>query len=266
MTHVDQDDLLLEIVEGRIAVLTLNRPASRNALSNALFYHLIDTFETLEQTPEISVIILTGAGSVFCAGGDVQDMPAGSKAKSFDDRVADLRRRGDLMRQIAESSKLTIAAINGTAAGAGLSLALACDFRIAADSAKFVTAFIRMGLSGDCGCIHLLANLIGSAKAKELCFLSDPVSAAQAAAIGLIGRHVPDDDLSKEAMTLARRLAAGPTVAQRYMKENFRKTDLPLGQAIHEEALLLIQSAHSADHSEAKQAFLQKRPPVFTGV
>jgi 2-(1,2-epoxy-1,2-dihydrophenyl)acetyl-CoA isomerase len=261
----DVSSELAEVIQGRIAYLTLNRPKSLNALSDHLFALLINAYSRLEQDGAISVIVLKAAGRAFCAGGDVAEMPADSKTLTVEERVSDLRRRADIVRLISESSKVTIASVNGVAAGAGLSLALACDFRLAAKSAKFMTAFIKMGLSSDCGCIHLLSNLIGMAKAKELCFLSEPVTAEQAAAISMITHCVDDDALEKETIAFAERIAAGPSVAQRYMKENFRKVREPLPLALLDEANFLVRSATSEDHAEAKRAFGAKRNPVFRG-
>ena len=264
MTLTSSDDLLVRR-EGRVVVLTLNRPDKRNALSDRLFGDLIATLQTVEQDGDVAVIVLTGAGKAFCAGGDVRDMPADGKALTFEQRVSDLRRRADVVRLLAESSKVTIAAINGVAAGAGLSLALACDLRLAAASASFVTAFIRMGLSGDCGCVHLLSNLVGATRAKEMCLLGDTVSAREAADMNLVTRCVPDAELEAESMALACRLAAGPSVAHRYMKENFRKASEPLASALSDEAVFLVRSATSEDHAEAKRAFLEKRAARFSG-
>ena len=256
---------LIEVIDGRIAYLTLNRPKAMNALSNDLFGLLIETWSRLEQDSSVSVIVLRGAGRAFCAGGDVGDMPADSKTLTVEARIADLRRRADIVRLIAESAKVTIASVNGVAAGAGMALALACDFRLAARSAKFVTAYIRMGLSGDCGCIHLLANLVGVARAKELCLFSEAVTAERAADLAMVTRCVDDDALERETATFAERLAAGPSVAQRYMKENFRKVREPFALALADEANFLVRCATTEDHAEAKRAFGEKRPPVFRG-
>ena len=143
--------VLTEEVDSGVAVLTLNRPTSLNALSSELFACLRDSIARLDERTDIGVIVLTGSGRAFCAGGDVNQMPGRATTITFDDRVADLTHRAGVIQQIAECSKLTIAMVNGIAYGAGLALALACDFRIACASAKFVTGYIRMGFSGDCG-------------------------------------------------------------------------------------------------------------------
>jgi 2-(1,2-epoxy-1,2-dihydrophenyl)acetyl-CoA isomerase len=210
--------------------------------------------------------VLTGSGRAFCAGGDVNQMPGRATTITFDDRVADLTHRAGVIQQIAECSKLTIAMVNGIAYGAGLALALACDFRIACASAKFVTGYIRMGFSGDCGGIYLLTQLIGLAKAKELFYLSDPVSAVDALKLGMITRCVEDGDLLTATHLLARQLAAGPRIAQRYMKRNFHNARLNFADALAIESDYLVRTTLTDDHAEAKQAFKEKRSPVFKGV
>jgi 2-(1,2-epoxy-1,2-dihydrophenyl)acetyl-CoA isomerase len=179
--------------------------------------------------------------------------------------VADLTRRATVVQLIAECSKLTIAMINGIAYGAGLALALACDFRIACESAKLITGYIKMGFSGDCGGIYLLTHLVGSAKAKELFYLSDPLTAADALKIGLVTRCVADDDLKSATQSFSRQLAAGPRIAQRYMKKNFHNARLELSDALAIESHYLVRTALTDDHAEAKKAFQEKRPPVFRG-
>jgi 2-(1,2-epoxy-1,2-dihydrophenyl)acetyl-CoA isomerase len=260
-----EQTVLTQTVENGIAFLTLNRPECLNALSDELFAALRDAFVQLDSRSDVAVIVLTGHGKAFCAGGDVKQMPGRSMEHTFEERVADLQKRASVIQIIAESNKLTIAMVNGIAYGAGLSLALACDFRFAGRAGKFVTGYIKMGFSGDCGGIHLLANLLGAAKAKELFFLSDPVSAEEALRIGLITRCVEDSDLESATLIFARRLADGPRVAQRYMKQNFRNAQLPLGEALAAEAFYLIRTALTDDHAEAQQAFKQKRSPVFKG-
>jgi 2-(1,2-epoxy-1,2-dihydrophenyl)acetyl-CoA isomerase len=257
--------VLEEHIDAGVARLTLNRPASLNALSHELFARLRESVLRLEERNDVGVIVLTGSGRAFCAGGDIGEMPGRATDVSFEDRVADLTRRAGLVKVIAESSKLTVAMINGVAYGAGLALALACDFRLAGESAKLITGYIKMGFSGDCGAIYLLTHLVGAAKAKELFYLSEPVSAAEAAKIGLITQCVTDDQLTKATESLCAKLAEGPRVAQRYMKKNFQNTHLELAEALAIESFYLVRSAMTEDHVEAKLAFQQKRPPVFKG-
>jgi 2-(1,2-epoxy-1,2-dihydrophenyl)acetyl-CoA isomerase len=176
-----------------------------------------------------------------------------------------LQRRAAVIPIIRDSSKITIAMINGAAVGAGLSLALACDFRLAAKSSRFTTGYLNIGLSGDCGAVHLLTHLVGEARAKEMFLLPEMLQAPQALALGLVNRCLPDESLEAETLALAARLAAGPRVAQCYLKMNFRNTGRGLSDAMRDEAVYLVRSALSDDHSEAKAAFQERRPPKFTG-
>jgi 2-(1,2-epoxy-1,2-dihydrophenyl)acetyl-CoA isomerase len=263
---VDMDSsVVLEAIDNGVAVLTLNRPESLNALSSELFTRLSEAIARLSGRSEVGVIVLTGSGRAFCSGGDVNQMPGRSEDMSFEDRVADLTRRASIVALIAECSKLTIAMINGVAYGAGLALALACDFRIACASAKLVTGYIKMGFSGDCGGVYLLTHLVGPAKAKELFYFSDPLTATEAFEIGLVTRCVPDDDLKATTDSFAQKLAAGPRVAQQYMKSNFLNASLTLREALAIESRYLVQTALTDDHAEAKQAFRERRAPIFKG-
>jgi 2-(1,2-epoxy-1,2-dihydrophenyl)acetyl-CoA isomerase len=258
--------VLEETLDDRgIAILALNRPQVSNALSDELFVALAESFTRLDLRSDIGVIILTGRGRAFCAGGDVAQMPGNSTELTFETRVANLQRRASVVPIIRESSKLTVAMINGAAVGAGLALALACDFRFAGASARVSTGYLNIGLSGDCGAVHLLAHLIGESKAKELFFLPEMLPAQQALTLGLLNRCVPDESLQSETLAFAARLAAGPRVAQRYMKMNFRNAGRPLREAMCDEAVYLIRSALSDDHSEAKAAFSERRAPRFKG-
>lgn len=257
------DEILQVRLNGGIAQVLLNRPSTRNALSDELFERLHETFTALDRDDGVHVIVLTGAGTAFCAGGDVTAMPADSTELSFDQRVANLKRRARAIVALQECQKLTVARINGTVVGAGLALAMACDFRIAATSAVFITGFIRMALSGDCGAIYLLQRALGEARAKELALLSEPLSAPDALAWGAVTRCVEDAQLDAETERFATRLASGPRTAQSYMKLNFRNDRLSLAEAIEVEAERLVRSALAPEHAEAKRAFLEKRMPNF---
>jgi 2-(1,2-epoxy-1,2-dihydrophenyl)acetyl-CoA isomerase len=259
------EPVLLEEIRGGVAVLTMNRPGALNALSTELFLAIRDAFVRLDRRTDIGVVVLTGRGRAFCAGGDVNEMPASSDELTFEERVNNLQRRASAVQAIDDCSKVTVALVNGVAVGAGLALALACDFRIACASAKFITGYIRMGFSGDCGGIHLLTNLIGAAKAKELFLLSDPVTAEEALHLGLITRCVADAELENEGIAFAQRLAEGPRIAQRYMKQNFRNARQPLSEAIVTESVYLIRTALTDDHAEAQHAFREERKPIFRG-
>jgi enoyl-CoA hydratase/carnithine racemase len=217
-------ELLCEIRE-RVAVITLNRPEARNSLSDHLTPALRTMIRTCGENPDVGALLITGAGTAFCSGGDVKGMGAHRKQStldmSFDERVADLQERQRLLTgALVAVRKPTIAALPGPAAGAGLAIAMACDIRIAAQSAFVSTGYLRVGLSGDYGIAWLLTRLVGTARARELMFTADKVEATRAEAIGLFNRVVPDDRLQDEAFALARGMAQGPTLALRYMKDN----------------------------------------------
>jgi enoyl-CoA hydratase/carnithine racemase len=186
---------------------------------------------------------------------------------SFDERVADLQERQRLLTgALVAVRKPTIAALPGPAAGAGLAIAMACDIRIAAQSAFVSTGYLRVGLSGDYGIAWLLTRLVGTARARELMFTADKVEATRAEAIGLFNRVVPDDRLQDEAFALARGMAQGPTLALRYMKDNLDEAlAFDFATARDHEAERLIRTTMTADHREAVQAFIEKRKPNFKG-
>ncbi|MDZ4762686.1 MAG: enoyl-CoA hydratase-related protein, partial [Alphaproteobacteria bacterium] len=185
---------LLETVADGVATLTLNRPEARNALTPAMWDGLLEALPRLASDPGVGAVILTGAGGAFCAGGDVKSFASsdGGANRGMTQEAAALRLRGtmEVSRWLHEMPKITIAAIPGAAAGAGLSLALACDFRLAARDAKITTAFARVGLSGDFGGTYFLTQLVGTAKARELYLLSDVISGAEAERIGMVNRAV----------------------------------------------------------------------------
>src|SRR5579862_1907065 len=262
---------LLCAIRDRVAIITLNRPEVRNALSDNLSPALRTMIRTCGENPDVGVLLLTGAGSAFCAGGNVKGMGAHrDKAKlamSFDDKVADLQERQRLLTgALAALRKPTIAALPGPAVGAGLAIAMACDIRIAAQSAFVSTGYLRVALSGDYGIAWLLTRLVGTARARELMFTSEKVDATRCQQIGLVNRVVPDDQLQAEAFALAKSLAEGPTLALRYMKDNLDEAlSFDFATARDQEAERLIRLTTTADHREAVQAFIDKRKPKFAG-
>jgi 2-(1,2-epoxy-1,2-dihydrophenyl)acetyl-CoA isomerase len=262
---------LLCVIRDRVAVITLNRPEARNALSDTLTPALRTMIRTCGESPEVGALLITGAGAAFCAGGNVKGMGAHrDQAKldmSFDDKVADLQERQRLLTgALVSVRKPTIAALPGPAVGAGLAIAMACDIRIAAQSAFVATGYARIALSGDYGIAWLLTRLVGTARARELLFTGDRVDAARAEAIGLVNRVVPDDKLQAEAFSLAKSLAEGPRLALRYMKDNLDEAlAFDFTTARDHEAERLIRTTMTADHREAVQAFIEKRKPNFSG-
>ena len=257
--------------EGEVAIITLNRPEVRNALSDDLSPALRNMIRTCGENPDVGVLLLTGAGSAFCAGGNVKGMGAHrDKAKlamPFDERVADLQERQRLLTgALVALRKPTIAALPGPAVGAGLAIAMACDIRIAAQSAFVSTGYLRVALSGDYGIAWLLTRLVGTARARELMFTAEKVDAERCERIGLVNRVVPDEQLRAEAFALAKSLADGPTLALRYMKDNLDEAlSFDFATARDQEAERLIRLTTTADHREAVQAFIDKRKPVFGG-
>jgi len=257
---------LIETVTDRVAMLTLNRPDRLNALSTPILDGLLEALPRLAADPNVAVVVLTGAGRGFCAGGDVKSMAEGSSQLNLDDAVQRLRGRMEVSRLLHEIPKPTIAMINGPAAGAGLAMALACDLRVAAESARLITAFAKVGFSGDFGGSYFLSKLVGTGKARELYYLGEPLDAARALAMGLVNTVVPDAGLLEATMALARRLASGPGVALGLMKKNFNAAENgSLAQLLDMEALHQVSTARTEDHQEAARAFVEKRAPVFKG-
>ncbi len=258
-------DELLERREGRVVTLTLNRPERLNALVPALTAALRGALPRIAADGAVGAVVLTGAGRGFCAGGDVHSM-AGRTETPLTERARQLRANAEIARLLAEMPQITICALNGVAAGAGLSLALACDLRIAAESARFTTSFLRMGLVSDLGGAFFLRRLVGTAKAMELFLLGEMVSAAEGHRLGIFSRLVPDADLATEAGALAHRLADGPRIAQAQLKALMQRAETDgLAAWLDIEAAAQARCAATADHREAMRAFGEKRPPNFAG-
>jgi 2-(1,2-epoxy-1,2-dihydrophenyl)acetyl-CoA isomerase len=263
------DHLLVELRD-RVLYLTMNRPDKLNALSPEMMSGLVSTLEGAANDPKVGCIVLTGAGRGFCSGGDITAMrernEGGGPAPTLEDRVASLRHGEEASRMLHEMPKVTIAAVNGPAAGAGLSLAMACDIRIASDSARFGTAFARVGFSGDYGGTWSLTRLVGSAKARELYFLADVIDANEALRIGLANRAVPAASFKEEVDKVAKRIANGPTIAYRHMKANLNLAIThEFRELLDREAWGQTLTGRTEDHREAVKAFLEKREPKFQG-
>ncbi|HSS10387.1 MAG TPA: enoyl-CoA hydratase-related protein [Acidimicrobiales bacterium] len=270
-------DQLLGRVDDGVAVLTMNRPERRNALSGSMFEGLARALAEVEVDSDVGSVVLTGAGGAFCAGGDVKAMAGedggptagadGSQPVSVDARIY----RQRLMQRATtgrlwQIPKPTIAALPGPAAGAGLSLALACDLRYAVEGAVLTTAFARVGFSGDYGGTCFLTRLVGAAKARELYYFSDRISAREAERLGIVNAVFPEETFEQEVVERARRLAAGPRTAYRYMKENLnRAVGGELGECLDLEATHHIHTGQTEDHREAVRAFVEKREPQFRG-
>ena len=267
------DQLLCEIEAG-VATITLNRPDKRNALSNELTPALRQTLLNLDTDPAVRCVVITGAGRAFCSGGDVSGMgggaptaPSAGPRPTLDDAIRKLQHGQEtLTLRLFDLTKPTIAALPGAAAGAGMSIALACDLRIAAQSAFITTAFANIGLSGDYGGSWLLTQLVGVARAKELYYTGRRVGADEGRALGIFNEVVADEDLQVRAKALAQTIASGPPVALRYMKENLnRAVGTDLRSALALEADRMVRCTRTEDHREAVQAFIGKRKPTFQG-
>ena len=265
-------DQLVETIADGVATLTMNRPEARNALTGEMQAALSEAIPRLAADPDVRVLVLTGAGGAFCAGGDVKGFaaaagaPAGSGGFNIEHRVQGLRTGMEVCRWLHEMPKPTLAVIGGPAAGAGLSLALACDLRIAADDAKLTTAFSKVGLAGDYGGSYFLSHLVGAAKARELYFTADVVSGAEALRLGIVNKSVPRESLPAAAADYARYLSGLPTVAIGYMKRNLNAAlHAPLGEILDLEAMNMVRTLMTDDHKAAALSFVRKETPTFRG-
>ena len=248
-----------------IVTLTLSRPERLNALSRTMTAALVEAITRLGADPGVRVIALTGAGRAFCAGGDMKAM-AGRTERSFETRVADLREAHAAPLAIARVPKPVVACLNGVAVGAGLSLALACDFRLAKTSTRLVAGFAGVALSGDWGAAWWLPRLVGGARAKEIMMLDRPVEAPRAQQIGLVTEVFDDDAYDAGVVDFLQRLAAAPTTALGYMKQNLLAAETQdFAELLDREATHVARTGMADDHREALAAFAQKRKPVFTG-
>jgi 2-(1,2-epoxy-1,2-dihydrophenyl)acetyl-CoA isomerase len=271
MTRLDTgtEDLLADVDDG-VAVLTMNRPDRRNAMSEAMMSAMERVLAEAETDDAVGCVVLTGAGGAFCAGGDVKAMAERSAADRAQTLDASAHRQR--LRQRATSGRLwqmpkpTIAAIGGPAAGAGLALALACDLRYALEGAVLTTAFAKVGFSGDYGGTWFLTRLVGSAKARELYYFSERLSAADAERLGIVNAVFPAAEFDQQVRERARRLAHGPRLAYRYMKENLnRAVNGELGECMDLEVTHHLRTGLTEDHREAARAFVERREPRFTG-
>lgn len=248
-----------------VATITLNRPERLNALTFEVYAELRDAFPALDADPSVRAIVITGAGRAFCSGGDVEDIIGALFGRDAAGKLAFTRMTCDVVRNMRHCRKPVIAALNGTVAGAGAVIATACDFRIAAPSARIAFLFVRVGLSGaDMGVAWMLPRLIGMGRAMELLMLGEFVDAARALEIGLYHRVVPQEQVVAEATALAVRLARGPQAALAVTKHALdAEFDLDLDRALDVEAEVQAQLMDHPDYREAYEAFRAKREPRF---
>lgn len=256
------DTILLDQREG-ILTITLNRPDVLNAVNDLMLRELYDALRQAARDVATRCVVLTGAGRGFCSGQDLRDR-GGAATFSFSESLR--TRYNPVILLIRTMEKPVVAAVNGVAAGAGCSLALAADLRIASDRASFIEVFARVGLVPDSGSTYFLPRLVGLGKALELAYTADPVDAPEALRLGLVNRVVPHDDLPAQTALLAKRLAAGPTRGYGLTKRAINHAlHAPLEQTLDYEAALQEIAGRTADHREGVAAFLEKRQANFKG-
>ena len=278
MTSTD-DAIRWELAETGVLTLSFNRPAVKNAIDTAAQILLVKLLVDAARHPGVKVVVLTGAGGAFCTGADVRTMgqpdPDDAIAQRFGEtevwqateaRIDRLKRLTDASFLLHDMGKPTIAKLRGPAAGMGFSMALACDFRLAAEEAFFVSSFARIGTSGDYGGSYFLTQLVGPSRAKEIYMFSDRVGAREALAMGMVNRVLPEAELDAATEAFALRLAQGPALALRYIKQNIHAAahESP-AQVLDLEARNMIRCRLSNDCLEALTAFQQKREPRFNG-
>ena len=260
------NDMVLQQLEGGLLTITMNRPERKNALNPDMVAGLVEAARRAADDPEVRAVLFKGAGGSFCVGGDVKSMAAGRAPLPFEVKMANLRRGMEVSRILHQMPKPVVAQLDGAAAGAGLSMALSCDLRVASESCKITTAFAKVGLSGDYGGTYFLTQMLGSAKARELYLLSPVLTAQEALALGMLTRVVADAEIDAAAFELAMSLAQGPSVTLGYIKRNLNNAEhLSLEACFDGEAMHHARSSETADHKEAAKAFVEKRQPVFEG-
>jgi len=276
---MSDEEVLLSENRGGVLWLTMNRPERLNAMNQQLMRRLVEETEAAVLDPDVRAVVLTGAGRGFCAGGDAsgaREIDEGdpmaakyaahkswSNAQLMYDR---LRWQVTTIENLRKMPKPTVAMLRGPVAGAGMGLAMACDFRIASKTVMFTTAFAGVGASGDFGGSYTLTRVVGAAKAMELYMLSDKIRAEEVERLGLVTRLVEDDELEAETEAFVDRLASGPTVAYRYIKRNiYLAESASLSEVLDVECEHMVRVAHTADYREAFMAFREKRKPNFQG-
>ena len=264
----ESERVLLSSIEGRVLTLTMSRPEKLNALTKELHAQLLEAVTHASTDRSVGCVVLTGAGTAFCSGGDLggASQSAEQQRPIQEDRADSLLHHGETTRLLHSMSKPTIAMINGAAAGAGLALALACDLRIMSRTAVLTTSYVKVGLCGDLGVSYFLTHLVGPARARELLFMSPKLDAETALRWGLANRIAEPDGLSAATLEVATQLAEAPAIAIRYMKQNLlRAATQTLPEIIESEAFGMARCGRTQDAKEAALAFREKRRPKFTG-
>ena len=258
--------MVLQKLEQGLLTITMNRPDRRNALNPDMTRGLVEAARRAAEDHEVRAVLIKGAGGTFCVGGDVKSMAEGRAPLGFEAKMANLRRGMEVSRILHQTPKPVVAQLDGAAAGAGLSIALSCDLRIASASCKITTAFAKVGYSGDYGGTYFLTQLLGSARARELYLMSPVLTAKEAHAIGMVTKVVPDAEIETAAHELALSLAHGPSIALGYIKRNINNAEhLPLEDCFDGEAIHHTRCGDTEDHKEAAKAFVEKRKPTFKG-
>jgi 2-(1,2-epoxy-1,2-dihydrophenyl)acetyl-CoA isomerase len=258
---VDFENIIYQKKEG-VATITLNRPQALNAFTPPMNGELQRALKDADEDKTIRCFLLTGSGRAFCSGQDLKGRTPENKGSLS----ASLRERyNPIILRLRRTEKISVAAVNGIAAGAGCNLALACDLRVASEQAQFVQAFVRVGLAPDCGGSTILPRLVGLSKALELLLLGEPVDAKEALRIGLVAKVVPANDLPSASLAIAQTIARGPR-SLGLIKRAVNRAVLPeLEAQLEYEAYLQEIAGRSSDFDEGVRAFLEKRPPIFTG-
>ncbi|MGI9149417.1 MAG: enoyl-CoA hydratase/isomerase family protein [Chloroflexota bacterium] len=259
----DATNQVLIATHAAVQTVTLNQPARFNALSGAMLAQIGSALRAAERDDAVRVIVLTGAGKAFCSGADITEFNMGDERLQPGEHLRNVL--NPLIVRMRSTEKPILAAINGVAAGAGLSLALACDLRFAAESARLVVAFVKIGLVPDAGCLYFLPRLVGPGKALELAWTGDPVSAQAALELGLVNEVLPDEQVLAHAQALAARLASGPAKTLGLIKRAINQShELPLERVLELEANYQTIAAASPNFAEGVAAFKAKRAPHFT--
>ena len=260
----DTDELLYEIKD-KVATLTLNRPDKMNAFTGPMLDRWVWALGEAQRDPDVNVVIVTGAGKAFCAGGDVGRMGQGDPT-ALDNKNQLWEGIHRVPKTLEQMDKPVIAMINGVAVGAGMGMSVMCDLRIAADTARFSTGYVRVGLVPGDGDTYFLPRLVGAAKALELLWTADFIEAPEAHRLGIVQRVVPDAQLREETYALARKIADGPQIPVRMIKRlvyQSLKLDLRTHLDLVSSHMSIVRQ--TADHAEGVAAFKEKRPPKFTG-
>src|SRR6476659_2669109 len=260
------NEIVQQNLDKGLLTITMNRPERRNALSPDMTRGLVEAAQRAAADHEVRAVLIKGAGGTFCVGGDVKSMAEGRAPLPFEAKLANLRKGMEVSRILHQMPKPVVAQLDGAAAGAGLSIALACDLRVASASCKITTAFAKVGLSGDYGGTYFLTQLLGSAKARELYLTSPVLTATEAYNLGIVTKVVPDAEVEAVAHDLALSLAQGPSITLGYIKRNINNAEtMTLEACFDAEAIHHSRSGETADHREAAKAFVEKRKPAFQG-